>query len=749
MDIVIVRSMEPMSQIQMHVLDLKRGQVSRRWVVKVAGTNTQIKMLRERSYGHFYSRWLCFHPILLGSPADPLSFPCPQQPKLQLPLSRVSDGICDCCDGADEPGEGICEDICDQVLRAEREARAKLEKDFQIGHNKRKHEIFKFKQFRQEKLQEIEQLQAEKDALDPQAPAQQANDMIMAYAEKRIQTAKTVAENSDLWKGLTPSELRTFIILACQVTGELQTPNDGIGGTCSALRLAGLEVGMVWGGDDFQDPTTMEMENKSSDLKWARRLFSNTGYEEASWSLDDHGEGKKGGSKRRRLDEDREYEDDDLHDYRGYGDDDYLMDDYDVDETEDSASESSVGLLDELEGLQKELVENVRALYFSSSRNSFLKRSMEIASEISVTVSTSSSGENSDSTDDEQVGGGNDVVEGKGPPVDLMAHNMVKNSLQKTEAIIVKGFNAGASASLFLTANEGLAEEQLRFLATFVVYHGKLSAALVWQVLQGTVDELKTSSVQDNDQTCVSPWAGYCPPKTVNRNGVVIPSGLLMGSAEQFCKNQTGATMEACAADSSSGIPPSIPDGYYGYHIPVVAAADDPIHSIFSALTSLPFEKEEVEKLEDENSRLQGEIKSMQKKITDCWNEIGGKDGKNMGPNGELYSLSDQCYSVEAGKYTYEVCIFGDAKQKEGPSGGTNLGKFTRMDYNAETGERTLRWENGQKCWNGPNRSATVQVTCGAENKVLSADEPDTCRYVLEMESYIACDEDFRKRLEL
>ena len=102
------------------------------------------------------------------------------------------------------------------------------------------------------------------------------------------------------------------------------------------------------------------------------------------------------------------------------------------------------------------------------------------------------------------------------------------------------------------------------------------------------------------------------------------------------------------------------------------------------------------------------------------------------------------------------MCIFGKALQKEGKdkSGGTNLGKWSGIEYIADDGEdngesdnngnnnkRVMKWENGAKCWNGPKRSATVYMTCGKEHKLVSADEPDTCRYVFTMESYLACDE--------
>ena len=159
-----------------------------------------------------------------------------------------------------------------------------------------------------------------------------------------------------------------------------------------------------------------------------------------------------------------------------------------------------------------------------------------------------------------------------------------------------------------------------------------------------------------------------------------------------------------------------------------------------------------------ETYSLEGQLRDLEKRkseldrtISSTWKDIGGRDGTAMGPGGELHSLADECLSIQAGKYTYEVCIFGKASQKDNPDSrsGTDLGKWTKMDVDDETYERTMYWERGAKCWNGPQRSATVHVTCGAETQLLSADEPDTCRYVFTLESPIGCDEKYKERMGL
>ena len=130
------------------------------------------------------------------------------------------------------------------------------------------------------------------------------------------------------------------------------------------------------------------------------------------------------------------------------------------------------------------------------------------------------------------------------------------------------------------------------------------------------------------------------------------------------------------------------------------------------------------------------------KRISDLESEIGDNNGTSKyGVDGELFILRGTCHKLEHGKYEYEVCIFGQATQRDigQTHGGTNLGSWEAESI--EDGQRKLKWGGGTKCWNGPVRSAEVYVTCGAETNLLTADEPETCRYVFTMESPIGCDE--------
>ena len=117
----------------------------------------------------------------------------------------------------------------------------------------------------------------------------------------------------------------------------------------------------------------------------------------------------------------------------------------------------------------------------------------------------------------------------------------------------------------------------------------------------------------------------------------------------------------------------------------------------------------------------------------------------DFGEKNIFASLFDECYSTKIGKYDYEFCPFDEAKQKEGHS-STSLGKFKEFGYN-EKKELMMKFDDGQKCWNGPKRSADVLFKCDTENEIIGVNEPSTCKYSMTFHTPLACKQEELDRL--
>ena len=126
---------------------------------------------------------------------------------------------------------------------------------------------------------------------------------------------------------------------------------------------------------------------------------------------------------------------------------------------------------------------------------------------------------------------------------------------------------------------------------------------------------------------------------------------------------------------------------------------------------------------------------------------------KDYGPDGIFRALKDQCVSKDSGEYTYEMCFLGQTKQKPKKGGGhTNMGNFVGFDieYVDEDlpvdgkglgkGDRiVLKFENGQHCWNGPNRSTRVILACSEKEEIWKVSESEKCVYRMEVGTAAVC----------
>jgi hypothetical protein len=770
----------PLDAADEPLTDACSGSVVGGWA-GVSGTAEQRCVLSE----NWFLEGGDYHPAALSPRLSTTSLPmllsptitCPQQPNKNLPLSRLNDGICDCCDGADEPTSGVdCPDICEEVLAEERALRAKLEQDFAAGYAKRQEQLQTYRELVEKTKGEMNaielQLRTVNDKLDEANTAM--DDLKRKAAERRLDVVENfvtgTSEISSMFQSLSNDELSSFIVHSCQLAGEMEdAANDE--STCVPLRLAGLDLGLAWGQEDYNTGEfNIEFLTETDQMLLANILDHNAREgEDPAWSAD--GVANSGGSPgRRRLDEYDEYPDE----YDMYDDDyRYEEDEDDIEEVEPpSYSRRHLShrhrrhMSAEETAKKKEMEDEILNASFSTWRKAFLNRAEEleallneieeqqkeeVGAEVEVAAEEEAEGEEIEaSTDAEEH-----RTSTSHPSVDPMAIPMIRSSISRRKEMIQKGLEFAASATLLVkavAAGDGADQtrKQLLGLASMTLYHSKISTGELWKILAATVPQLNDDASSLNKESCASPLAAICPPRTVERNNVFLPPPTILQTAEAMCElAASGVAAKLCASDDEE-IPSEIPDGYYGYYLIRPRTDADSLTRVFASLNSGDTNRPEISALENKIKDIDSNRKSLEKKLKDLEDDIGGKDGTKYGPNGELHYLRNDCLDVIAGKYIYEVCLFGKASQKEkGGHSSTSLGNWRGIEIDEATGDRLLKWENGLKCWNGPSRSATVHVTCGAETKMISAEEPDTCRYVLEMEAPFACDDGLKARLAL
>jgi len=97
----------------------------------------------------------------------------------------------------------------------------------------------------------------------------------------------------------------------------------------------------------------------------------------------------------------------------------------------------------------------------------------------------------------------------------------------------------------------------------------------------------------------------------------------------------------------------------------------------------------------------------------------------DFGPQSVFRTLYNKCYDVEASGYIYTLCLFKDAKQKpKDGNSSTSLGT-----WNGFESPTVMKFTNGEKCWNGPQRSAKVILKCSDKNQLTNVSEPSKCEY--------------------
>lgn len=148
-----------------------------------------------------------------------------------------------------------------------------------------------------------------------------------------------------------------------------------------------------------------------------------------------------------------------------------------------------------------------------------------------------------------------------------------------------------------------------------------------------------------------------------------------------------------------------------------------------------PVDLSEADRIKKEYSDANSKLSKLQSRISFLSKKVVQDFGKDM----EFYSFYDKCFESQQNKYKYKICPYKEATQ-----GYTRLGDWEKF----EESYRVMMFSNGEKCWNGPNRSLKVRLRCGLKNELADVDEPSICEYVGLMSTPAVCTEDKLKELQ-
>lgn len=145
-------------------------------------------------------------------------------------------------------------------------------------------------------------------------------------------------------------------------------------------------------------------------------------------------------------------------------------------------------------------------------------------------------------------------------------------------------------------------------------------------------------------------------------------------------------------------------------------------------------------KIADEARDAYNEVDSRMKEIEKSISSLEKQLDVDLGEDQEFQPLQGECFEYTDREYTYKLCVFDKASQRPKSGGSeTSLGKWGQWSGPGDNKYSEMKYTGGLKCWNGPDRSCVVKLTCGKENQLTAATEPERCVYEFKMTTPALC----------
>ncbi|KAI1727565.1 glucosidase II beta subunit-like domain-containing protein [Ditylenchus destructor] len=155
-----------------------------------------------------------------------------------------------------------------------------------------------------------------------------------------------------------------------------------------------------------------------------------------------------------------------------------------------------------------------------------------------------------------------------------------------------------------------------------------------------------------------------------------------------------------------------------------------------------PYDEVTQNVINEANSARQ-EYNDISRKIADLESNIRSSEQFLEFEYGEDHAWAPykgQCAELTTTQYTYKLCLFDRSTQKDRNGySEVNLGYWSGWTGPENNKYASQKYDKGQSCWNGPERSTHVTVQCGEELQLVETSEPSKCEYHFLLKSPAAC----------